>query len=268
MRIAPALFALILSIASGCSRDQSQETKITLTGASTIAPLMVEVGKAFEAEHPGVRVDVQTGGSSRGVADARSGLADIGLVSRSLKSDESDLIGFVIARDGVCIILHKDNPVAALSDKQIVDIYLGRITDWSEAGGTAGAIVVVNKAEGRSTLQLFTEHFRIKNSDIKASAIIGDNRQGIKTVAGNPAAIGYVSIGTAEYDSTHGVPIKLLPMNGVAATSANVRGGKFPLARPLTLATKGEPAGKVRELIAFAKASRELILEQGFVPLD
>ena len=50
--------------------------KLTLTGSSTIAPLISEIGNAFEAANPKVRVDVQSGGSSRGIADARSGLAN------------------------------------------------------------------------------------------------------------------------------------------------------------------------------------------------
>lgn len=59
--------------------------KPMITGSSTIAPLIAEIGKRFESFHPKVRVDVQTGGSSRGITDAKQGLADIGLSSRLLK---------------------------------------------------------------------------------------------------------------------------------------------------------------------------------------
>ena len=65
--------------------------KIVITGSSTVAPLISEIGKRFESLHSGIRVDVQTGGSSRGIADTRNGLADIGMVSRALTSQESDL---------------------------------------------------------------------------------------------------------------------------------------------------------------------------------
>ena len=58
--------------------------KLVLTGSSTIAPLALEIGKRFEKLNPGVRVDVQSGGSTRGVNDARAGLADIGMASRTL----------------------------------------------------------------------------------------------------------------------------------------------------------------------------------------
>ena len=94
--------------------SSSLSGKLVLTGSSTVAPLAGELGKRFESLHPGVRVDVQMGGSSRGIADARQGLADIGMCSRALKETESDLLAFTIARDGICIIVHKKNPVTSL----------------------------------------------------------------------------------------------------------------------------------------------------------
>lgn len=243
--------------------------RLTLTGASTIAPLAAEIGKRLEETNPDLRVDVQTGGSSRGIADIRGGLSDIGLVSRNLKDDEKDLKAFVIARDGVSVILHADNPVKELTDQQIVEIYLGKITNWKDVGGNDAPVTVVNKAEGRSTLDLFTSFFKVKNSDIKASVVIGDNQQGIKTVAGNPNSIGYVSIGTAEFEAGEGTPIKLLPLAGVEATVENVRNETFPLARPLNLIVKNEPAGTVAAFIKFAQSNdvSDLVTEQFFVPL-
>src|ERR671932_2156466 len=244
--------------------------KLVLTGSSTVAPLAAEIGKRFEAEHPSVRVDVQSGGSSRGITDARKGLANIGMVSRALKDDEKDLQAFSIARDGVTIILHKDNPVQSLNDRQVVDIYTGKIGNWKQVGGKDAPITVVNKAEGRSTLELFTHYFKLKNSDIKAQVVIGDNEQGIKTVAGDPNSIGYVSIGTAEHDATDGVPIKLLPTGGVEASTENVRNGTFPISRPLNLVTASQPEGLRKEFIDFASAKdqQDLVEEQFFVPLS
>lgn len=49
----------------------------------------------------------------------------------------------------------------------------------------------------------------MRSKPCRTQAVIGDNEQGIKTVAGNPGVIGYVSIGTAEDDIRHGTPIKL-----------------------------------------------------------
>lgn len=244
------------------------EGKLVLTGSSTVAPLALEIAKLFEKAHPGVRVDVQTGGSSRGVSDAMQGLADIGLVSRALKADEK-LIAHTVALDGIAVILHKENPIAQLSADQIVGIYTGKITNWKDVGGADAKITVVNKAEGRSTLELFLQHFKLKASDVKAHIVIGDNEQGIKTVSGNRNSIGYVSIGTAEFSADNGVKIKLLPLDGVAATVAAVRNGTYPLARPLNLVTAKAPQGLAKAYIDFAQSvsSADAVKEQFFVPV-
>ncbi|MDZ7993840.1 MAG: phosphate ABC transporter substrate-binding protein [Nostoc sp. EfeVER01] len=259
----------------GCSsanRDANNpnqlQGKLVLTGSSTIAPLAAEIGKRFESQHPGARVDVQSGGSSRGVSDARQGVANVGMVSRALlKPEENDLKAFSIARDGVTVILYKDNPVKSLNDKQVVDIYTGKVTNWKQVGGTDGAITVVNKAEGRSTLELFTHYFKLKNTDIKAQVVIGDNQQGIKTVAGNPNAIGYVSIGSAENSAANGVAIKLLSVNEIAATTANVQNGTFPISRPLNLVTKTQPQGLTKAFLDFAQSQQvnDIVQKQNFV---
>jgi phosphate transport system substrate-binding protein len=202
----PVLMCVPVSAGAQGAAAGQLSGKLVITGASTLAPLIAEIGKRFEGLYPAVRIDVQSGGSSRGVADARQGLADIGMVSRAMKEDERDLSAFPVARDGVCPILHQENPVQALTDEQVVAIYTGKITNWKAVGGVDAPITVVNKADGRSTLEVFLQYFKLKNVDVKAQVVIGENEQGVKTVAGNRNAIGYVSIGTAEYDAAHGVP--------------------------------------------------------------
>ncbi len=263
------------SIADESSQDQNKNEKelsgkLIITGSSTVAPLVSEIAKRFESQHSDVRIDVQMGGSSRGISDVRQGVSNIGMASRSLKENEEDLFAFPIALDGISIIVHKDNPVTELTDEQIISIYTGKITNWKEVGGKDAPITVVNKAEGRATLELFLDHFRLKNSDIKPHVIIGDNEQGVKTVAGNQNAIGYVSIGTAEYDSTIGIPIKLLPLDGISASIENIRNGTFPIYRPLNLVTNTLPEGLTKAFIDYAgsKEVADIIEGQYFVTLS
>lgn len=274
-RRALAVSLMLVPLLGACGKSSAPaETaaggKLVVTGSSTVAPLVLEIAKRYEAAHPGVRIDVQTGGSSRGVADARSGLADIGMASRALKPEENDLVGTPIALDGVSPILHADNPVETLDEAQVVAIYTGQITNWKDVGGRDAPITVINKAEGRSTLELFLQHFKIKTETIRASVVIGDNEQGIKTLAGNPDGIAYVSVGSAEYAATHGTPIKLLPMSGIAASIETVRDGRFPLSRPLNLVTKGPPTGLSEKFIAYARsvAVHDLVQQLYFVPLQ
>lgn len=260
------IVALIGLMLSGF-HAQAANQRLVLTGSSTVAPLAMEIAKRFERQHPGVRIDVQTGGSTRGIIDARRGTSDIGMVSRGLTSAEDDLRAYTIARDGIAVILHADNPLASLSDPQIVDIYTGKIDNWQPLGGEDRAITVVNKAEGRSTLELFLKYFNLKNSQINSRVVIGDNQQGIKTVAGNRGAIGYVSIGAAEYELKRGTPIKLLAMGGKPARVALVRSGEFPLSRPLNLVTRQQPVGLAGQFIRFAQSAAvaDLVESQFFV---
>lgn len=243
--------------------------KLVLTGSSTVAPLASEIAKSFESLHPNVRIDVQTGGSSRGINDARSGLANIGMASRALKENETDLLSFTIALDGISMIINQANPISSLDKQQIIDIYTGKIINWQQVGGNDAPITVVNKAEGRSTLELFLHHFALKNTEVKPHVVIGDNQQGIKTVSGNPNAIGYVSVGSAEYEATHNVPIKLLPLDGIVASVENVRQRRFPLSRPLNLITREEPTGIAKTFIDYASSAQvnDLIEAQYFVPV-
>jgi len=248
---------------------QKGTEKIIISGASTIAPLVAEIAKRYERENPGIQIDVQSGGSSRGVADARSGLADIGMVSRDLKASERELVDYPIARDGIAVIVHKSNPIQALSKEQIRNIYLGRITNWKELGGADMPITVVNKASGRSTLELFAGFMNLEPADIKANIVIGENEQGIKTVANSPGAIGYVSIGTAEYSERSGTALKLISLGGQVPSTQNVADKKYDLSRTLNLVTKGKPSVAVSHFIDYVQSAsvKDLVEEQYFVSL-
>ncbi|WP_420427357.1 phosphate ABC transporter substrate-binding protein [Algiphilus sp.] len=260
--------ALALAALSACSDQDTQ--RLTLTGSSTVAPLVNEIARRYEATHPQVRIDVQTGGSTRGVRDARAGLADIGMASRALRADESDLVGTPIARDGITIIVHADNPVQGLEREEIRAIYGGEIDDWSAVGGKAGPITVIHKADGRSTQELFLQHFGLGSADVKADIIIGDNKQGLRTLVSDPSAIGYVSIGAAEFAHERGEAVRLLALEGVPASTDNVRTGRFPLARPLTLVTNAPPEGLAADFIDYARSAQvhDLVRKLYFVPLD
>jgi phosphate transport system substrate-binding protein len=240
-------FLLVLSMAPGFVAAAHAGDRIVVTGSSTIAPLMAEIGKRYEKLHPGLRIDVQSGGSTRGVTDVRAGLSDIGMVSRAMTAGESDLLAYEIARD---------------------DIYTGRATDWADVGGKPGKITVVNKAEGRSTLELFLAHFGLGVRDIVAHVVIGDNQQGIKTVSANPGAIGYVSIGTAEFEASLGTPVKLLGLEGVPASVANVKNGTYPLSRPLNLVVRPADRERLEPVTSFARSADvdDIVADQFFVP--
>jgi phosphate transport system substrate-binding protein len=229
---------------------------------------MAAVGKRFSTLHPGVQIEVQTVGPGGGIDDVVNGKADIGMTARVLTDEESHLYSFAIARDGVCLVVHKNNPVRSLTNRQVFDIYTGKINNWSRVGGKDEPIAPINSRHGSALVEVFTRFFEIRYADIKAQIVTSNNLERVKAIIENPNGITYMSIGAALKQADTGAPIKLLPINGVAATSKNIRTGNFPIARPLVLVTKGVPTGLVKEFITFSLSSQvtDIVLQHDFVP--
>ena len=109
---------------------------VTISGSSSVSPLMEKLKEAYEAVNPNVSIELQTSDSTTGMTNAINGMCDIGMASRELKQEELDqgLLNTVIATDGIAIIVNNDSPIEELTSEQVRDIYLGSITDWSELG--------------------------------------------------------------------------------------------------------------------------------------
>ena len=245
--------------------------KISIAGSSTVAPLLSEIARLYEREHPDVRIEIQTGGSSRGITDTRESRIHIGMVSRSPYSNETDIKWYPIAKDGIGIITHAKNTLKSINKSQLTDIYLGTIKSWKQLSGQSdGEIIVVHKAEGRSTQEVFLNFLGKDNKLIKPSIIIGDNQQGIKTVAGNEFAIGYVSIGAAEVAISEGIPIKILMVNGKEASTIAIQEDRYDIARTLHIVSKSSISPHISEFINFATSvqTQDLIKRQYFVPME
>ena len=259
-------------LASGCSKSPQSERplrNIVLTGSAGMAPLLSDIGDRFEADHPGVRVDVQAGGSTRGVSDTRQGLADIGMVARSLKPDEAMLHAARIARDAMCLIVNRTNPVTALTNEQIASMYTRGVANWKQVGGRDLPITLVHMKDGQALLDLFLDYFKLRSTQIRADALIQDSEQGVQAVANQPGAIAYVSCSRAQSVGEN-VPIKVLPASGIEPTMEHVREGTYPLSRPLQLVTRETPKGLTSEFIDFARSNAvlDLIKKHHFVPLE
>lgn len=251
-----------------CS-EPSDRVSIVITGSSTVAPVVADAAKQFEQDNPDYRIDVQTGGSSRGITDAAEGRADLGMASRTLDESESSLTALTVAIDGVGLIVHRDNPLSDLGRDQAIDVYTGEIDNWKQLGGADAPIVVVSKAEGRATLEVFLGYLGIDSADVASDVIVGENQQAIKTVAGNPDAIGYVSIGAAASEAEAGTPIRLVSSDGIAATTGEVATGRFPITRPLNIILNGPPSAEVTPFLDYLRSPEieDVVRSHLYVPV-
>jgi len=250
---------------------------LDISGSSTIQPL-VEKWIPLYREKGGEAIKLSGGGSGAGVKNAIAGTSQIGMASRSLKDDEKAALKHAtVGIDALAIVVHKDNPVSALSKAQLVDLYSGKIDNWQTLGGLNRPVVRISKEVGRSTLELF-EHFtgltspdRNKNDGkpqiSKDSYVIGANLEALTLVGGLPGAVGYVSVGTALAMAQAGMPVKVLPLDGITPSEESIVGGRYPIIRELNLVYKAEtPAVSAFIDLAMSPAGQAEVKALGFVP--
>ena len=108
--------------------------KVVVAGSSSVTPVMEKLKEAYIAKNPGVSIEVQQSDSSTGVSSAIDGVCDIGMASRELKDSElsAGLTSTVIAMDGIAVIVNNDSTVTSLSSDQVMRIFTGEATVWSD----------------------------------------------------------------------------------------------------------------------------------------
>lgn len=119
---------------AGAYTSSGAEGKIVVAGSSSVTPVMEKLKEAYVALNPNVTVEIQQSDSSTGMSSAIDGICDIGMASRELKDSELEagLTATVIAMDGIAVIVNTDSSINALTSQNVLDIFTGAVTDWSE----------------------------------------------------------------------------------------------------------------------------------------
>ena len=108
--------------------------KVTVSGSSSVTPVMEKLKEAYLAVNAGAEIQIQESDSTTGMTDAAAGTSDIGMASRELKDSETEqgLTATTIAMDGIAVIVNLDNPTTNLTSDQVKGVYVGDVTSWDE----------------------------------------------------------------------------------------------------------------------------------------
>lgn len=110
----------------------NNDAKLTVAGSTSVTPLMEKLAEAYKAKNPDVVIDIQSNGSSAGMTAAMEGTAELGMASRELKDEEKEALDFtVIARDGIAVIVNKENKAEDVTMDDLQKIFTGELTDWA-----------------------------------------------------------------------------------------------------------------------------------------
>ena len=253
----------------GCGNKNTTESDtITLNGSTSMEKVVNVLAEAYMEEHDNITVEAQFTGSGTGIEAVIKGTTDIGDSSRSLKDEEisNGAVENIIAIDGIAVIVSNDNTVSNLTKQQLIDIYTGTITNWSEVGGEDQPIVVIGREASSGTRGAFEELLEIE--DMCAYAQEVDSTGGVVAkVQATQGAIGYVSLDVLDGQ------VKAVSLEGVEANEANIKAGTYFLSRPFVMATKGtieEQRESVQDFFEFVYSDegQALIKSVGLITVD
>ena len=241
---------------------------IQMVGSTSMEKLAKALAESFMIEYPNVTVNAEFVGSSAGVEAVLGGTADIGNSSRNLKDAEIEAgaVENIVAIDGIAVCIDPANTVTDLTKEQLIDLYTGEVTHWSELGGTDTPVIVVGREAGSGTRGAFEELLEIEDACVYANELDSTGAV-IAKVASTPGAIGYASLDAIDTTVTAAF------LEGVAATAENIKAGDYFLCRPFVMATKGE-VGEQNELVkvwfeyVLSEAGQEVAAAVGLITVE
>ncbi len=140
--------------------------------------------------------------------------------------------------------------------------------DEEGADGAQGLdITVISREEGSGTRDAFTEITGVMKDDVDMTVdtaeISNSTSVVIQSVAGNEAGIGYISMGSMSEE------VKAVKINGVEATTDNVKSGDYELQRPFNIVTKGEVKELPQDFIDFIMSAdgQAIVEEEGYISI-
>jgi phosphate transport system substrate-binding protein len=261
-------------------------------GSDTLNNLMTLWAEGFKKAYPNVNIQVEGKGSSTAPPALIEGTAQLGPMSRAMKSSEIDefekKFGYKplevpVAVDALAVFVNKDNPIAGLTMAQVDGIFSSSrksgsedITTWGQVGlegdWASKPMSLFGRNSASGTYGFFKDE-ALQKGDFKptvkeqpgSSAVV----QGIATDLG---AIGYSGIGYKTSD-VRTVPLGDSPAEFKDATYENCVSGEYPLARFLYVYVNKKPGQPLDPLtleflkFVVSKEGQEVVVKDGYFPL-
>jgi len=267
---------------------------LSSVGSDTLNNLMTLWAEGFRTLYPSVRIQIEGKGSSTAPPALISGTAQLGPMSREMKSSEIDEFErrfghkpthVRVAVDALAVYINKDNPLAKLTLPEVDAIFSktrggGHPTDiatWGdlrlEGEWKARPISVYGRNSASGTYAYFKEHALFK----------GDYKDTVKEQPGSASVvqgvtedrygIGYSGIG---YKTSGVKTVALAAKAGEPHYPADpeaVFSGKYPLARYLYVYVNKAPNRSLdpltREFLRFvlSQEGQQVVVKDGYLPL-
>ncbi|MBM4150427.1 MAG: phosphate ABC transporter substrate-binding protein [Ignavibacteria bacterium] len=272
MRFFPSIAIFSMFFLMGAAVQQST---LTIKGSDTMVILVQRWTELYPTKN--VSFQVTGGGSGTGIAALINGTTDICSSSRPMKPAEiaqmKEKFGRVpveirVARDGISIYVHKDNPISKITLKQLKEIFSGKIKNWKQLGGADHNIILYSRENNSGTYEFFKEHVLSKKDFASTAQHMPGTSAVVGAVAMDRWGIGY---GGAAYT----VGVKEVPValdenkTYYFPKEENILSGKYPISRFLFFYIKDKPQGQMKEFIDWVidKGGQKVVNDVGYFPL-
>lgn len=245
---------------------------ILVDGSNGVRPLVAALAKAYRERQPDVTIEMGKGLGAKARLEAlAAGKIDIAMASHGVTVEEIARQGMAlheIAKVAVVFGANASVPPTDLTERQICDIYAGRITNWKELGGPDLAIIPYIRPETEVDAEVVRakigclKELRMADS-VKVMQDTGDMARALASTAG---AIGVTTMTVVEQSQKR---IKALSLNGIAPHVENVRNQSYSLTRDSFLIMKAVPDPAVTRFLDFIRSPEgaKVIAANGAVPV-
>lgn len=245
------------------SREQLAKEEVRLSAESGEGERMV--------------VDIIAHGSSTAFKALAAGEADLGMASRPIKQKELAMLSaqgdlsapdseYVIALDGVAVIVHPDNPIVRIDTATLRRIFTGEVQDWKELGGKPGKIHVYARDDASGTYDTFRSLVLGKKVQLTKKARRFDSNAELSvTVASDPQGIGFVSL--ADVGTNHALAVNDAEGISLSPEAFTIATEDYALARRLFfyVPAGGNPLAQEFASFAISHAGQQVVKAEGLV---
>lgn len=220
---------------------------ITAAGSSALKPLADDAADAFAELYPDVAITIDAGGSGEGLKQVAEGTVDIGNsdvpAEEKLDAEQAaELVDHQVCVITMAPIVNMDVAEAGVTDltkDQLISIFTGETTNWSEVGGPDEDIVLVTRPTSSGTRATFQKYALDGNEEASnASMETDDSGVLLQNVKDTKGAIGYVALSYL----TDEAGVATVAIDGVEPTLENTYNGTYPVWTYEHMYTKGEPS--------------------------
>lgn len=261
------IFSIILTF-STYSAQAAEDLNWVGCGISKKA-YVTSLAKSFE-ENTGIHINIQGGGATKGIREVVNHTADLGGSCRYNLPDDPREAGVglePVAWDALVVIVNKDNPVNAISLQDVKRLFNGKIKNWKQLGGNDAPVdVYVRKSKNSGVGRTLRKNiFADFDKELYSTKQFKSSGPLEKDIIANKHAIAVTGISSARLRD-----VKILNLDNVEPTVANVRAGKYKIYRPLyvTYNPYSPRLADIKKFIAFchSKEGRESMKKNGVVP--